>query len=206
MASLFSMLYQYFIALSSLSITQYILLLILPILLLIYTHTQSSSNTNSCLPPSPPALPLLGHLHLLGNLPHRSLHKLSTLYGPIMYLRLGSVPTVVLSSAAAVEKSIRLHDIALSSRPRTTVADILLYGCSDVSFSPYGEYWRQIRRICVLHLLNNKKVQSFGVIREQEVSFLMDKIRSISSNYGGSDSVINLSRMLVKLTNDIICR
>jgi Cytochrome P450 len=93
-----------------------------------------------------------------------------------MYLRLGSVPTVVLSSAAVVEKSIRFHDIALSSRPRTAVSDILLYGTSDVIFSSYGEYWHQVRRICVSHLLNNKKVQSFGVIREQEVSLLLDKI------------------------------
>jgi cytochrome P450 family 71 subfamily A len=206
MAPLFSTSYQYLIALSPLSVTQYILLLILPILLLLYTHARSSSNTNSCLPPSPPTLPLLGHLHRLSSLPHHSLHKLSAFYGPIMYLRLGSVPTVVLSSAAAVEKSICFHDIALSSRPRTAVSDIMLYGSSDVAFSSYGEYWRQIRRICVLHLLNNKKVQSFGVIREQEVSLLMDKIRSISSNYGGRGTVINLSRMLVKLTNDIICR
>jgi Cytochrome P450 len=206
MAPLFSTLFQYLHDLTSLPIALYLLILILPILLLVYTQTRYSSNTNPCLPPSPPALPLLGHLHRLGILPHRSLYQLSSKYGPIMYLHLGSVRTVLLSSAGAVEKSICCHDRELSSRPHMAVPDILLYGCSDVAFSPYGEYWRQVRRICVSHLLSTKRVQSFGFIREQEVSLLIDKIRSSSSNNGRCYGVVNLSLMLFKLTNDIICR
>ncbi|XXG56587.1 hypothetical protein AAC387_Pa03g3963 [Persea americana] len=50
------------------------------------------------LPPSPIALPIIGHLHLLGPLPHQSFHKLSTHYGPLIRLRLGSVPAVIASS------------------------------------------------------------------------------------------------------------
>ncbi|XP_078175103.1 cytochrome P450 71A1-like [Carex rostrata] len=205
MAPQFSPLFQYLHDLSSLSITHYLLILTIPILLLIYTQTRPS-NPHLSLPPSPPRLPLLGHLHRIGSLPHHSLHNLSSCYGPIMYLHLGSVPTVILSSADAVEKSVRFHDIALSSRPHLAVPDILLYGSSDVAFSPYGEYWRQARRICVLHLLSTKRVQSFGFIRQQEVSLLIDKIRLISSSNEGCGSVVNLSRMLVKLTNDIVCR
>ncbi|KAJ3701047.1 hypothetical protein LUZ61_004752 [Rhynchospora tenuis] len=205
MASFLSALFQYLHNLSPLSITRYILLLILTILILIYTQTRSSTPTLS-LPPSPPSLPLLGHLHRLGRLPHRSLQKLSTLHGPIMYLRLGTVPTVILSSASAVEKSIRFNDTELASRPRSAVAEILLYGSTDVAFSPYGEYWRQARRICVLHLLSTKRVQSFGFIRDQEVSLLIEKIRSSSLRNGRFDSVVNLSQMLFKLTNDIVCR
>ncbi|XP_078174665.1 cytochrome P450 71A1-like isoform X2 [Carex rostrata] len=205
MTPLFSSLFQYLHDLSSLSITHYLLILTIPILLLIYTQT-TPSNPNLSLPPSSPRLPLLGHLHRIGNHPYRSLHNLSTCYGPVMYLHLGSVPTVILSSASAVEKSVRFHDIALSSRPRLAAPDILFYGSSDVAFSPYGEYWRQARRICVLHLLSTKRVQSFGFIRQQEVSLLIDKIRLISSSNRGCGSVVNLSRMLVKLTNDIICR
>ncbi|KAJ4818342.1 hypothetical protein LUZ62_030908 [Rhynchospora pubera] len=201
MAPTLSALFQCLPNLSALSITHYILLLILTILLLIYTQTRSST-PNLGLPPSPPSFPLLGHLHRLGSLPHRSLQKLSTIYGPIMYLRLGTVPTVVLSSASAVEKLIRFNDAALASRPRSAVADILLYGSTDVAFSPYGEYWCQVRRICVLHLLSTKRVQSFGFIRDQEVSLLIEKIRS----NGRCDSVVNLSQMLIKLANDIVCR
>uniref|UniRef100_A0A0E0MTE3 Cytochrome P450 71A1 n=1 Tax=Oryza rufipogon TaxID=4529 RepID=A0A0E0MTE3_ORYRU len=57
------------------------------------------------LPPSPPwGLPLLGHLHLLGALPHRALRSLAAAHGPVLLLRLGRVPVVVVSSAAAAEE------------------------------------------------------------------------------------------------------
>ncbi|KAG6384752.1 hypothetical protein SASPL_153570 [Salvia splendens] len=35
----------------------------------------------------------------------------------------------------------------------------LFYNNRNVAFAPYGEYWRQIRSVCVLHLLSNKRVQ-----------------------------------------------
>ncbi|KAJ4752502.1 Cytochrome P450 [Rhynchospora pubera] len=210
MAFMFSPLFQYLHKLSSLSIAHCLLILTLTSLFLVFvfphtitTRTRSSNPTLN-LPPSPPALPLLGHLHRLSSLPHRSLKNLSSLYGPIMYLHLGSIPAVILSSAAAVEESIRFHDTALSSRPQVAVADILLYGSTDVAFAPYGEYWRQTRRICVSHLLSTKMIQLFGVIREQEVSELVGKIRSVSSISG--DVGVNLSQLLFKLANDIVCR
>uniref|UniRef100_A0A0D3ELB4 Cytochrome P450 n=1 Tax=Oryza barthii TaxID=65489 RepID=A0A0D3ELB4_9ORYZ len=57
------------------------------------------------LPPSPRGLPLLGHLHLLGALPHRALRSLAAAHGPVLLLRLGRVPVVVVSSAAAAEET-----------------------------------------------------------------------------------------------------
>eukprot|EP00250_Pteridium_aquilinum_P030935 c42516_g1_i1 orf=56-289(+) len=38
--------------------------------------------TNQYWPPGPPAWPIIGHLHLLGELPHQSLCKLAQSYGP----------------------------------------------------------------------------------------------------------------------------
>ncbi|KAJ6919651.1 hypothetical protein NC651_013562 [Populus alba x Populus x berolinensis] len=47
------------------------------------------------LPPSPPAIPFIGHLHLLRQPIHRSLENLSKKYGPIISLRLGPRPVVL---------------------------------------------------------------------------------------------------------------
>ncbi|CAL4966158.1 unnamed protein product [Urochloa decumbens] len=99
------------------------------------------------LPPSPPGLPLIGHLHLLGRLPHRALRSLAASHGPVMLLRLGRVPTVVASSSAAAEEAMKTRDLAFSGRPGLLMAQSLLYGGRDVGFAPYGEYWRQARRV-----------------------------------------------------------
>ncbi|TXG75699.1 hypothetical protein E1A91_1Z022400v1 [Gossypium mustelinum] len=57
------------------------------------------------LPPGPPKLPLIGNLHLLGNLRHRSLENLSKKYGSIMLLQLGSAPTVIVRLLKQLNKS-----------------------------------------------------------------------------------------------------
>jgi hypothetical protein len=154
------------------------------------------------LPPSPPKLPIIGNLHQLGTLLHRSLQALSNKYGPLMFLYLGDVPTLVVSSLDMAREMMKNHDIIFSNRPQTLAGNILLYGCKDIGFSPYGEYWRQAKKICVLELLSLKSVQSFQYVREEEVEALINNIRD-SCLKGAS---INLSEMLIATSNNITSR
>uniref|UniRef100_A0A452YJW7 Cytochrome P450 71A1 n=1 Tax=Aegilops tauschii subsp. strangulata TaxID=200361 RepID=A0A452YJW7_AEGTS len=85
---------------------------------LLVSKTRSKVAARRTLPPSPPSLPVFGHLRLLGSLPHRSLRSLAASYGPVMYLRLGRVPTVVACSAAAAEEAMKTRDLAFASRPK----------------------------------------------------------------------------------------
>jgi cytochrome P450 len=154
------------------------------------------------LPPSPPKLPIIGNLHLLGALPHRSLQALSKKYGSLMFLHLGNAPTLIVSSADMAREIMKTHDVIFSNRTKTTTTNILFYRCQDVAFSPYCEYWRQTRKICVLELLSLKSVQSFQYVREEEVEALINKIRR-SCLKGVS---INLSEMLIATSNNITSR
>lgn len=120
-----------------------------------------------------------------------------------MLLHFGNVPVLVVSSAVAAREILKTHDLAFSSRPQPGIALRLLYHSKDVAFSPYGEYWRQVRSICVLHLLSNKRVQSFRNMREEETALMMDKIRSLSCS---SSSLVNLTDMFVSLTYNVVCR
>ncbi|GLU23307.1 hypothetical protein SLE2022_393260 [Rubroshorea leprosula] len=57
------------------------------------------------LPPGPPKLPVIGNMHLLsGPGPHRNLWELANKYGPLMFLKLGSVSTIIVSSADVAEE------------------------------------------------------------------------------------------------------
>jgi hypothetical protein len=126
------------------------------------------------LPPSPPGLPIIGHLHLVGELPHVSLRDLAANHAcgsrGLMLLRLGTVPTLVASSPRAAEGVMRTHDHVFASRPASTSCDDLLYGSSDIGFSPYGEHWRQARKLVTTHLFTVKKVHSYHHTRKEEVS------------------------------------
>ncbi|KAK9104304.1 hypothetical protein Scep_021148 [Stephania cephalantha] len=162
------------------------------------SYAQSRRKVN--LPPGPPKLPIIGNLHQLSNQPHLSLHHLSNKFGPIFHLKLGEIPTVVISSAKIAKEAFKNHDISLSSRPRLFPAKYLIYNCTDISFAPYGPYWRHVRKICILELLNTKRVQSFSFVREEEVAKL---VRRIGEGY---PDTINLSKKLMAFANDIIRR
>ncbi|XP_017236610.1 5-OH-xanthotoxin synthase isoform X2 [Daucus carota subsp. sativus] len=70
------------------------------------------------------------------------------------------------------------------------------YNGRDVLFSPYNEYWREMRKIVTVHLFSSKRIQSFRSIREEEV---FQMIKGISEK-GSSNEVLNLSDTLAPLT------
>ncbi|XP_024029893.1 cytochrome P450 71D11 [Morus notabilis] len=150
-----------------------------------------TTSSDSKLPPGPWKLPLLGNIHqLFGSLPHRALRDLAEKPGPFIYLRLGQLLTIVVSSTEYAKEVMRTHDVIFASRPRSLFSEIVLYDCTDIAFSPYGEYWRQLRKICMQELLSTTRVESFRPIREEEMFNLMEWI---ASNTG---SAINLTEKI----------
>ncbi|CAO2205070.1 unnamed protein product [Urochloa humidicola] len=176
-----------------------LLVALLSLLFATITRRTKPSDGRRRLPPSPPGLPLLGHLPLLGPLPHRKLQAMAAKHGPVMLLRLGRVPTVVASSAAAAQEVMKTRDLAFASRPRVRMAERLVYG-RDMAFVPYGEHWRQARRVCVLHLLSARRVASFRRLREQEAAIMVDRAR----RRGGG--AVNVTALIISYTNGVISR
>ena len=119
-----------------------------------------------------------------------------------MLLHFGSVPLLVVSSADAAEEIMKTQDLKFANRPKTSMFGKLIYNYKDVAMAPYGEYWRQMKSTLVLHLLSNKRVQSFHYVRKEETSLMIEKIKQCHD----SSSSLNLSEVFAKLTNDVVCR
>ncbi|XP_050221330.1 cytochrome P450 71A9-like [Mercurialis annua] len=151
------------------------------------------------LPPGPKRLPIIGNLYQLPNPIHKSLHHLAEKHGPLMYLQLGSVPTVIISSADMVRDIFRTHDTVFSGRPASYAAKKLCYNCSDIAFAPYGQQWKEMRKIASSELLSTNRVQSFKTVREEEVSRMIDSITN-------SSGPINLSELILLVSNRVVCR
>lgn len=173
-------------------------LLLVILFLLIKNKITKAYNILKHTPPGPPGLPIIGNLHQLGSLPHQSLAKLSRRYGHVMFLRLGSVPAIVVSSAEAAKEVLKIHDLECCNRPLFTGPKMLSYNYVDLGFSPYNEHCREIRKICALNLFSTKRVDSFRFIRKEEVSSLIGSIRTIST-----DQAVDLSEKLIALTTSV---
>ncbi|CAB4281265.1 unnamed protein product [Prunus armeniaca] len=153
-------------------------------------------------PPGPWALPVIGNLHMLGNLPHRSLRDLAKKYGPIMSMRLCTKTTIVVSSPEAAELFLKSHDSIFASRPKVQSTDYLFYCTKDMAFSEYGPYWWHMRKLCTLQLLYPSKIETFAPLRREEVGLLVESLKKAVAE----GQVVDLSEEVGELIEDITYR
>ncbi|KAH7387815.1 hypothetical protein KP509_16G042500 [Ceratopteris richardii] len=133
------------------------------------------------LPPGPPAIPVVGHLHLISKNPHHSFCELSKRYGPLIFLRFGSVPVLVASSPDTARQILQKHDQIFSWRPRIAVSSYL-FGGKDILFSQPGAYHKLLRQLAFSHLFGNKRLQSFRPIISSEIRQLLCNVSHASNN------------------------
>ncbi|KAL0686021.1 hypothetical protein Bca4012_052869 [Brassica carinata] len=167
--------------------------------ILVAKNTRKSKNN---LPPGPPRLPIIGNLHQLGSKPHRSMFKLCEKYGPLMSLKFGNVSTVVASTPETVKDVLKTFDLDCCSRPYMTYAARITYNLKDLGFSPYSNYWRELRKLTVTELYAAKRVQSFQHVRKEEVASFVDFIKQSAL----LENPVNFSLKLMTLSGSVICR
>lgn len=155
------------------------------------------------LPPGPYPWPIIGNLHQLRLPAHHTLGDLAHKYGPIMFLRLGSVPTVVVSSSETAKQFLKTHDSIFTGRPAMAAGKYLGYNYKVIAMAPCGDHWRQMRKICALELLSAKRIESFKDVREQEISAMISSIWEESER---GTRAVNLSKVISALANNIIWR
>lgn len=105
------------------------------------------------LPPGQRKFPLIGNMLSMvsSEQPHHVLRNLARKHAPLMHLQLGEIYALVVSSPRVAKEILVKHDLAFASRPEILVSKYVFYN-SNIAFSPYGNYWRQLRKICTLEV------------------------------------------------------
>ncbi|KAA8547175.1 hypothetical protein F0562_003616 [Nyssa sinensis] len=163
----------------------------------------SRTRTRGDLPPSPSALPVIGHLHLMKEPLHRTLHSLSQKHGSIFSLWLGIRLVVVVSSPSAVEECFTKNDVVLANRPAFISGKYIGYNYTSLAGAPYGDHWRNLRRLCALEIFSSNRLNMFLSIRREEIKLFLHRLYQ----NGSSDfAKIELKSKLSELTFNILMR
>ncbi|KAI3462018.1 hypothetical protein Pfo_018681 [Paulownia fortunei] len=174
----------------------------LSVIILVYLLQELLSLTKKKrLPPGPRGLPILGHFHLLGMNPHQDLCHLARKHGPIMGLRLGFVPAIVVSSPAAAELVLKTNDLVFASRPRSDAANYISYEQRNLVFGPYGPYWRNMRKLCTFELLSNHRINQFQPMRKAELGLLVSSLKQAAEMM----ETVDVSARVSALIGDMNC-
>ncbi|KAK7364773.1 hypothetical protein VNO80_13515 [Phaseolus coccineus] len=155
------------------------------------------------LPPGPFSFPIIGNLHQMKQPLHRTFHALSQKHGKVFSLWFGSRFVVVVSSAEAVQECFTKNDIVLANRPRFLIGKYIGYNNTTVAVSPYGDHWRNLRRIMSLEVLSTHRLNSFSEIRRDEIMRLVRKLAHDSRN---GFAKVELKTRFSEMTFNIIMR
>lgn len=166
------------------------------ILIIIFIIPRTNrSKTKPRLPPGPPAIPIIGHLHLIRSLPHHAFDKLAGRYGPLMHLRLGSVLAIVASSPDMAKEVLKTNDANFASRPQNHASRRFGHDGSGLVFAPYGPYWKWIRKLCMSELLGRRTVDQLLPMRRLSLHDLLRTLLDASRRR----QQVNISEELVKM-------
>ncbi|XAR69693.1 hypothetical protein NMG60_11001390, partial [Bertholletia excelsa] len=152
----------------------WLLIIVIPLTHLLLHQRRDSGHRR--LPPGPRGWPVVGHMFHLGPMPHRTLAGLRERYGPVVWLRLGSINTMAILSADAAAEFFKHHDVSFIERNINHL--MLSHGYKDgsIALAPYGACWRVMRRICTVEMLVAKRINATAHIRQRCVDRMLSSV------------------------------
>ncbi|XP_021691637.2 cytochrome P450 81Q32 [Hevea brasiliensis] len=177
------------------------MILHLLLFLVLYVLTKHFFNKIRNLPPSPfPALPIIGHLHLLRKPLHRSLSAISNRYGPVLILQFGYRHVLLVSSPSAAEECFTKNDVVFANRPRLLHGKHIGYNYTSLAWAPYGDLWRNLRKLSSLEILSSHRLQLLSSIRSDEVKLLIRRL------FNNKDEKLDLKSAFFELMLNVMMR
>ncbi|KAM7253301.1 hypothetical protein ACFE04_025919 [Oxalis oulophora] len=150
--------------------------------------------------------PVIGHLHLLGGQEpaHKVLGKLADKHGPIFTINLGVHRALVVSSWESAKECFTRNDKVFADRPTTLAMEILGYDFSLFGFSPYGQYWRHIRKISTVELLSLRRLQMLSNVRDSVVQSSIKNLHQLCADGNSNKVCADMKKWCSDVTLDLI--
>ncbi|XP_010061805.2 cytochrome P450 CYP82D47 [Eucalyptus grandis] len=163
------------------------------------------------LPEAGGAWPLIGHLHLLGGPvpPHIVLANMADKYGPIFIVKMGIHRALIVSNWQIAKQCLTVNDRVFATRPKSISSEIMAYNYAMFGLAPYGSYWRHARKLTMLELLSNHRLELLKHIRESEVQASINHIyRRCIENYNDAPKkvLVDMKRWFGDITLNVIFR
>ncbi|PWA49832.1 cytochrome P450 [Artemisia annua] len=89
--------------------------------------------------------------------------------GPIFIVKLGVHQALVVSDAEIVKECFTKNDMVFATRPKSLVVELVGYNYAMFGLAPYGDYWRTMRKMVMIEVLSQRRVEMLSSIRVPEV-------------------------------------
>nr|GMC90460.1 cytochrome P450 76A2-like [Ipomoea batatas] len=166
------------------SLLLFIFLLLPPLMIFVFFPRKSKSYN---LPPGPRGLPILGNMLNLGPELHKTMAGLKQEYGPVVWLRIGTINTMVIQTVEAATELFKNHDVSFADRRIGDVSRSYNYADASLALAPYGAFWRVLRRVCSAEMFTSRKMNDTAAIRRKSVDDMLmwiEKEASIAGRRG----------------------
>jgi isoflavone/4'-methoxyisoflavone 2'-hydroxylase len=109
---------------------------------------------------------------------------------------------VVVSSPSIAEECLtKNNDIVFANRPNFVFTKHFAYNNSTLGASPYGDHWRNLRRVTTIHIFSSLSVQRSSNIRTEEIRLNVQKLFSNSNAEPWKE--VNLTSLFQNLVRDV---
>ncbi|KAF2286734.1 hypothetical protein GH714_026566 [Hevea brasiliensis] len=96
--------------------------------------------------------------------------------------------------------------IGSSTRPSSIASKYLGYNGAMFGLSPYGPYWRDIRKLAILELLSNNRLEKLKHVRVSEVETGVRNLYVLCTNGRTGSTVVDMDQWFSNMTMNLMIR
>ncbi|KAG1354991.1 Cytochrome P450 82C4 [Cocos nucifera] len=127
-------------------------------------------------------------------------------YGPVFMLHLGARRTLVVNSWESAKECLATNDKVFATRPGNAAGKHLGYNYAMVGFAPYGSYWRSVRKIIMVELLSNARLETLKHFRSMEMDTCIRELYELWLRNDRRPVKVEMKQWLGGLAYNIVVR